>query len=50
VRSLDTRPMAFPVAECPGGRARYKGHAKSYLEIGEAMGKGMLELKGAGSK
>ena len=50
VRSIDTRPMAYPVVECPGGRDRYKGHAKSYLEIGEAMGKGMLELMGAGSK
>jgi hypothetical protein len=44
VRSIDTRPMAYPAAECPGGRDRYKGHAESYLKIGEAMGKAMLEL------
>jgi hypothetical protein len=44
VRSIDTRLMTFPIAECPGGRDRYKGHADSYLKIGEAMGKAMLEL------
>lgn len=49
VRSIDTRPMAFPVAECPGGRDRYNGHAESYLKIGEAMGKAMLEMMGKDS-
>ncbi len=49
VRSIDTRPMTFPLAECPGGRDRYKGHAGSYLKIGEAMGKAMLELTGKAS-
>ena len=44
VTSIDTRPMCFPLAECPGGRDRYKGNAESYLKIGEAMGKSMLEL------
>jgi len=50
VRSVDTRPMAYPVAECPGGRDRYSGHAESYLKIGEAMGKAMLELTKNSSK
>jgi len=44
VISIDTRPMCFPVGECPGGRDRYKGHAASYLKIGKAMGEAMLEL------
>ena len=44
LRSIDTRPMAFPVADCPGGRDRYSGNAGSYLKIGEAMGKAMLGL------
>jgi lysophospholipase L1-like esterase len=50
VISIDTRPMSFPIAECPGGRDRYKGHAGSYLTIGEAIGKAMLELRSTASK
>ncbi len=50
VHSIDTRPMAYPVAECPGGRDRYNGHAASYLKIGEAMGKAMIEMRGMASK
>jgi hypothetical protein len=46
VRSIDTRPMCSPIKECPGTRDRYKGNAKSYLEIGEAMAMAMLELLG----
>ncbi len=42
--SVDTRPMCRPLAECPGGRDCYKGNAGSYLEIGEALGKAMLDL------
>jgi hypothetical protein len=42
--SVDTRPMRFPLAECPGGRDPYKGHAGSYLKIGETLGKAMLGL------
>ncbi len=48
VTSVDTRPMCFPASKCPGGRDRYKGHAESYLKIGEAMGKAMLELMDEG--
>ena len=44
VISVDTRPMCFPISECPGGRDRYKGNAASYLKIGEGMGKAMLKL------
>ena len=44
VTSIDTRPMSFDPKECPGGRDRYRGHAGSYLQIGEAMGKAMLGL------
>lgn len=47
--SIDTRPMCFPSAECPGGRDFYKGNAASYLQIGEAMGKAMLGLLGKNS-
>lgn len=46
VISIDTRPMCFPLDQCPGGRDRFKGNAESYLEIGRAMGKAMLELMG----
>lgn len=49
VTSIDTRPMCFPLSECPGGRDYYKGHAESYLKIGEAMGKAMLKLIDEGS-
>ncbi|HEX5790846.1 MAG TPA: sialate O-acetylesterase, partial [Luteolibacter sp.] len=42
--SVDTRPMCHPLAECPGGRDPYKGNAGSYLKIGEALGRAMLDL------
>ncbi|MEY3394220.1 MAG: Alkaline phosphatase precursor [Verrucomicrobiota bacterium] len=45
VRSIDTLPMSYPAKECPGGRDPYKGHAGSYLRIGEAMAKAMLGLR-----
>jgi len=44
VISVDTRPTCRPSATSPGGRDRYNGNAESYLEIGEAMAKAMLEL------
>lgn len=44
VISVDTRPMCKPRAECPGGRDRFLGNAESYLEIGDAMARAMLEL------
>lgn len=44
VISIDTQPMVRPPALSPGGRDGYLGNAQSYLEIGEAMGKAMLEL------
>ena len=44
VTAIDTRPMCRPQAECPGGRDRYRGHAGSYLEIGDAMARAMLQL------
>lgn len=42
--SVDTRPMCYPLNECPGGRDPYKGNAGSYLKVGEALGKAMLDL------
>ena len=44
VLSIDTRPMCRPKEQCPGGRDRYAGSAESYLEIGDAMAKGILKL------
>jgi lysophospholipase L1-like esterase len=44
VVSIDTRPMCRPADLSPGGRDRYSGNAQSYLEIGEAMGKAMIDL------
>jgi len=44
VKSVDTRPMLK--ADAPGGRDPYKGHAESYLEIGEGVARSMLELLG----
>ena len=44
VISIDTRPMCRPAEQLPGGRDRYKGNAESYLEIGEAMARAILEL------
>ena len=50
VLSIDTRPMCRPKEQCPGGRDRYAGSAESYLEIGDAMAKGMLTLTKRNSK
>jgi hypothetical protein len=44
VISIDTRDMCRPAAQSPGGRDRYLGNAESYLNIGEAMGRGMIKL------
>lgn len=44
VISIDTRPMARSVDQSPGGRDRYKAHAGTYLEIGQAMAEAMLRL------
>ena len=44
VISIDTQRMAYPKEECPGGRDRFLGNAKSYLEIGDAMAEAMLQL------
>jgi len=49
VISIDTRPMLRPTESSPGGRDAYKCNAASYLEIGEAMGKAMLEMLRKGS-
>lgn len=45
VISIDTRPMIRPAAELPGGRDRYSGNAESYLDIGRAIGRAMLQLQ-----
>jgi hypothetical protein len=46
VRSIDTKPFFRPATESPGGYATtFFGNAESFLEIGEALGKGMLELQ-----
>lgn len=45
VTSVDTRPFFRPAEQSPGGRPQYYyGNAESFLEIGEAMGRAMLEL------
>lgn len=45
VASIDTIPFFFPKEKSPGGREwDYSNHAGSFLLIGEAMGKAMLEL------
>ena len=44
VISIDTRSACRPAAELPGGRDRYKGHAGSYLDIGDAMGQSMIKM------
>jgi hypothetical protein len=38
-------PVSYPVKECPGGRNPYRGHTGSYLQIGKAMAKAMIELR-----
>jgi lysophospholipase L1-like esterase len=45
VASFDTIPFFFPKEKSPGGREwDFHNHAKSYLLIGEMMGRTMLEL------
>ena len=45
VRSVDTRPFVRPPALSPGGQGScYSENAETFLEIGEAMGRTMLEL------
>jgi len=44
VKSVDSLKACKPKQQSVGGRDPYSGHAASYLEIGEAMGKAMLEL------
>ena len=45
VTSVDTRPFFLPSAQSPGGRPQYYyGNAGSFLNIGDAMGKAMVEL------
>ena len=46
VASIDTIPFFFPKEKSPGGREwDYSNNADSFLLIGEAMGKAMLELR-----
>jgi lysophospholipase L1-like esterase len=46
VRSVDTKPFFRAPNESPGGYATvYHSNAVSFLEIGEAMGKAMLEMQ-----
>lgn len=45
LKSVDTRPFVRPADQSPGGYSfYYDANAESYLEIGEAMGRGMIEL------
>ena len=45
VSTIDTGVFYRPVAESPGGRAAsFNDSAESFLEIGEAMGRAMIEL------
>lgn len=51
VASIDTIPFFFPKDKSPGGREwDYFNNAESFLLIGEATGKAMLELMKAGPK
>ena len=46
IASIDTAPFFFPKEKSPGGREwDYHNNAESFLLIGEAMGKEMLELR-----
>ena len=46
IASIDTVPFFFPKEKSPGGREwDYHNNAESFLLIGEAMGKEMLELR-----
>ncbi len=47
VKSVDTKPFFRAPNQSPGGYATvYHSNAESFLEIGEACGKAMLELQG----
>jgi lysophospholipase L1-like esterase len=51
VRIVDTKPFFRAANISPGGYATvYHSNAESYLEIGEAMGKAMLEMQQPKSK
>ena len=46
IASIDTAPFFFPKEKSPGGREwDYHNNAESFLLIGEAMGKEMLQLR-----
>ena len=46
ITSIDTIPFFFPKEQSPGGRDwDYFNNAESFLLIGEAMGKAMVELQ-----
>ena len=50
IASIDTMPFFFPKEKSPGGREwDYYNNAESFLLIGEAMGKAMVELKTVGA-
>jgi len=51
VKSVDTKPFLRAPNQSPGGYATvYNSNAESFLEIGEAMGKAMLELQKQNTK
>jgi hypothetical protein len=46
VRTVDTKPFLRQITASPGGYATtYYGNAESFLEIGEALGKSLLEIQ-----
>jgi len=46
ITSVDTRPFLRPAAVSPASsEAIYNGNAETYLQIGDALGKAMLELQ-----
>jgi lysophospholipase L1-like esterase len=45
VSSVETKPFCFADSQSPGGHAScYYGNAESFLKIGEALGRAMLQL------
>jgi len=45
VSSVETKPFCFADSQSPGGHAScYYGNVESFLKIGEALGRAMLEL------
>jgi len=45
VVTMDTKPFYRPAGQSPGGyAATYHSNAETYLEIGEAMGRGMVSI------